>query len=278
MISNRENRIKDAPLMNYPGLESETVVLITAGAAGIGRCIAEMYIEQGCTVHVCDNNAMHLDDFGKCHPGAGITLTDVSDSHSVGQLFDVVRTRYQKLDILINNAGIAGPAGPVESISPAQWDSTIAVDLNGVFYCTHYATPLIKQSKGSIVNMSSSAGMLGCPHRSAYVAAKWAIRGLTKTWAMEMGEAGVRVNALCPGSVGGPRLDGVMERDAAERGVELEKVRELYLRQTSLQTFIEPVDIANMTLFLTSDLGRHISGQFLGIDGNTETLADWMPR
>jgi len=178
------------------------------------------------------------------------------------------------LDILVNNAGIAGPTALCEEVSIEDWRRTIDVDLNAQFYCTKYAIPMLKAAgSGSIVMMASNAALFGYPLRSPYTAAKWALIGLTKTLAMELGPHGIRVNALCPCSVEGPRIDGVIEREAAKRGVSAEKVREDYQRQSSLRTFVSPGDVAAMALFLVSDLGATISGQAIGVDGHTESLA-----
>ncbi|XP_014680530.1 PREDICTED: D-beta-hydroxybutyrate dehydrogenase-like, partial [Priapulus caudatus] len=149
--------------------------------------------------------------------------------------------------------------------------------LSGSFMVARKAIPLLKQAGGgSIVNMSSNAGLFGCPLRSPYVAAKWAIVGLTKTWAMELGPYNIRVNAICPGSVAGPRIDTVIERDAAERGMQPQEIRDVYQRQSSLRRFVEADEVANMALFLASDLGKGISGQALSVDGNTESLSNWL--
>ncbi|MFT5482977.1 MAG: NAD(P)-dependent dehydrogenase (short-subunit alcohol dehydrogenase family) [Halieaceae bacterium] len=260
----------------FPGLGPETVVLVTAGASGIGRCIAESFLAQGCRVHVCDIAGERVDEFLQSNSGASGSVIDVGDSEQVEELYRQFGQRYDRLDVLVNNAGISGPSALVEDTGVSDWETTIAVDLNSVFYCTRLAAPMLKASAGSLINLSSTAGTFGCPHRSAYVAAKWAICGLTKTWAMEMGAAGVRVNALCPGSVGGSRMDGIIARDASQRGVDIATVEKLYTQQMSMQRFVDAQDIANMAVFLASDLGKSISGQFIGVDGNTETLTDRM--
>ena len=256
----------------YPGLGPDTVVLVTAGASGIGRCMAEMFLAESCRVQVCDIDAAAISNFLESNPGAAASRADISQPGQVEDVFRELRERYGRLDVLVNNAGVAGPTAAVEDITVDDWKQTIAVDLNGPFYCTRLAVPLLQQRGGSIINMASSAGLFGCPHRSPYVAAKWALIGLTKTWAMELGPSGVRVNALCPGSVDGQRIEAVIERDAAERGMPSEQVREMYARQSSMRLFIEPADIAHMALFIASDLGAKISGQSIGIDGHTESL------
>jgi NAD(P)-dependent dehydrogenase (short-subunit alcohol dehydrogenase family) len=250
------------------------VVLVTGGGSGIGMAIAESFLKLGASVHICDVSRQMLDDCRESNPEMESSLCDVSDPLQVDALMDTIESSYGRLDILINNAGIAGPAAAVEDIEIADWQKTLDIDISGAFYVTRRAVPLLKRAgKGSIVNMSSSAGLLGCPLRSPYVASKWAMVGLSKTWAMELGPFNIRVNAICPGSVEGPRIDGVIERDAAERGLKPEEIRQLYQQQSSLRKFISAEDVANMATFLCSDAGASISGQALSVDGHTETLS-----
>lgn len=252
------------------------VVLVTAGGSGIGRTITEAYLSLGARVHICDVSQDLLDECRAAYPELSTSLCDVSDPAQVGATFADIEFRYGRLDILINNAGIAGPTASVEDIEIESWQQTIAIDLSGNFYVARLAVPMLKRNGGSIVNMSSSAGLYGCPLRSPYVAAKWAIIGLTKTWAMELGPFNIRVNAICPGSVEGPRIDGVIERDAAGRGMQPDEIRQLYQRQSSLRKFISAEDVANMAVFLSSDAGASISGQAMSVDGNTESLSNWL--
>ena len=256
---------------------SVPVALITAGAAGIGRAMAEAFISQGRRVHVCDIDQGAIDAFLQANPEASATLADVADVAQVDQVFAELADRHGRLDVLVNNAGIAGPTAHVEDIETTDWDQTIAVNLNGQFYCARRAVPMLKAVRGgSIINMSSSVAFSGCPMSAAYTAAKWAVIGFTKTLAMELGPDGIRVNAICPGSVEGPRIDAVIERDAQRRGIAAEEIRDLYLRQSSLRSFISAEDVANLAVFLASDAGAKISGQALGLDGHTESLANWL--
>jgi NAD(P)-dependent dehydrogenase (short-subunit alcohol dehydrogenase family) len=253
--------------------ESSRVALISGGAGGIGRRIAERFSQQGIRVHVCDASAENIEAFLADHPEATATLADVSERDQVARVYAELAERHANLDILVNCAGIAGPTGAVETIDPDAWDRCIAVDLNGVFYVTRLAVPLLRNSAhGCIINMASTAGLFGYPLRSPYAAAKWAMVGLTKTWAMELGRDHIRVNAICPGSVEGPRIDRVIERDAADRGVGVGEIRDSYLRQTSMRTFVTPDDVAEMVLFLASDAASRISGQAICVDGHTEGL------
>ncbi len=252
-------------------------VLITAGASGIGRAIAEAFLDSGASVHIADISQSTIDECLSDNPSMTTSLCDVSDKDQVSQLFKDFKQHHKQLNILINNAGIAGPTAAVEDIEIDDWQQTLDVDLSGTFLTTRLAVPLLKQAGGgSIINMSSSAGLFGCPLRSAYVASKWAIVGLTKTWAMELGPYKIRVNAICPGSVSGPRIDGVIERDAVERGMTESEIRDLYQRQSSMRDFVTAGDVANMAVFLASEAGAAISGQALGVDGHTESLANWL--
>ena len=180
-----------------------------------------------------------------------------------------------RIDLLVNNAGISGPTAPVEAVDPSEWQKTLDVGLTGAFNATRSVAPIMKaQSSGAIINIASNAGLMGCPNRSPYVAAKWGLIGLTKTWAMELGPHKVRVNALCPASVDGERIEAVMARDADERGVSVADIRQSYERQSSLQSFTRVEDIASMVCYLASDAGVRVSGQAIGLDGHTETLGN----
>ena len=256
----------------FPGIEGLRVV-ITAAASGIGLAVAEAFIENGAKVHICD---VQEDLLAKCKialPGLGISQTDVSDAAQVKRLFEEVTNHLEGLDVLVNNAGIAGPTAAVEDIIRADWDRSIAINLNGQFYCAHHAIPLIKAAGGgSIVNMSSSAGLLGYPLRSAYAASKWGVIGLTKSMAMELGPMGIRVNAICPNAVEGPRMDAVIAAEANSKGLTEEEVYQNLVQGVSMRTFVTNRDVANLILFICSEAGSKITGQSLSVDGHTETL------
>lgn len=248
--------------------------IVTAGANGIGRAIAETLMTAGARVHICDVDEAQIADTREALPGLGATLADVADVAAVDRLFDEALGAMGGLDILVNNAGVAGPVAPVDEIDPEDWRRCIAVDLDGPFLCARRAVPAIREAGGgSIVNISSTAGLFGFPNRSPYAAAKWGVIGFTKTLAMEQGPHGIRVNAICPGSVSGPRIDSVIAGAAEVRGIPENEMREIWQRQISLRTFVEAQDIANMVLFVCSDAGARISGQSLAVDGHTESLS-----
>ena len=248
-------------------------VLITAAASGIGYALAEAFVANDARVHICDIQKDLLADCKKTLPDVGATLADIADPLQVDRLFEKALAHLGGLDVLINNAGIAGPTAAVEDVTPEEWDRTMAVNINAQFYCARRAVPPIKEAGGgSIVNMSSSAGILGYPMRSPYAASKWAVIGLTKTMAMELGEFGIRVNAICPNAVEGPRMDAVIAAEAQAKGISEKEVYEGLVEGTSMRTFVSTNDVVNLVFFICSEAGSKISGQALSVDGYTETL------
>jgi NAD(P)-dependent dehydrogenase (short-subunit alcohol dehydrogenase family) len=248
-------------------------VLVTAGAAGIGRVISRTFVEHRAQVHICDVDEKALAGTKKQLPAVTQTLADVSKLADVDRMYEDVKKHLRGLDVLVNNAGIAGPTGKVEDIKPEDWDRTIAIDLNGMFYVTRRFMPMIKEAGGgSIINLSSIAGRFGFPMRTPYSAAKWAVVGFTQSLAAEAGPDKVRVNCIQPGIVEGERIDRVIEAKAKTLGVSQEEVRNRMLAGTSLNTTVTAQDIANMALFLATAPGRHISGQDIAVCGGSRYL------
>jgi NAD(P)-dependent dehydrogenase (short-subunit alcohol dehydrogenase family) len=248
-------------------------VLVTAGAGGIGRVIARTFVDHGAKVHICDVDEKALAGTKKQLPTVTQTLADVSKVADVERLFEDVKKFLHGLDVLVNNAGIAGPTAKVEDIRPEDWDRTIAIDLNGMFYCTRKAMPLIKEAGGgSIINLSSIAGRFGFAMRTPYSAAKWAVVGFTQSLAAEAGPDKVRVNCIQPGIVEGDRIDRVIEAKAKGLGVPPEEVKAKMLEGVALHTTVTQQDIANMALYLATAPGRHISGQSIPICGGARYL------
>jgi len=248
-------------------------VLITAGAGGIGRVMAQTFVQAGATVHICDVVPAAIEDTVKA---LGVTATqcDVSNLKQVDQLFADARNKLGGLDVLVNNAGIAGPTGRVEEIAIEDWERCIAIDLNGMFYCTRLGVPMIKAAGGgSIINMSSAAGRLGFPYRTPYAAAKWGVIGFTKSLSMEVGTDNIRVNAIQPGVVEGERIDRVIAAKAQATGISFEEQKRIALERVSMRTMVSPQDIANMALFLASDAGQHITGQAISVCAGVEMLS-----
>jgi NAD(P)-dependent dehydrogenase (short-subunit alcohol dehydrogenase family) len=258
---------------------SARTILISGGASGIGQRIAERFLEQGDSVHICDSSQPHIDTFLAANARATATLADVGDRLQVDAVFADLLRLHGGLDLLINNAGVAGPVGAVENLDEDGWDECLQINLSGTFYMTRRAIPFLrKSSHASIINIASTAALMGCPQRSPYVASKWAQIGLTKTWAMELGPEGIRVNAVCPTSVDGPRIERVIQQEAEQRGVNSESVREVYLRQTSMRSFATADEVADTVLFLASEQASRISGQAISVDGHTEGFLNWLDQ
>jgi len=245
-----------------------TRAFVTAGGAGLGRATALAMLDAGAEVFTCD-----IDEAALTTLPAEITQwdCDVSNSAQLDAIFDEILPG--GLDIMVNNAGIAGPTKLVEDITDEEWKECLAVCIDSQFFCARRVAPVFKaQKSGVLINLISSAGLLGYPPRSPYAAAKWASTGLTKTLAMEWGPHDIRVNGIVPGNVNGDRMDRVVAAHAEIENQSQDEVRRQYSLGTSMQCWVDPEEIANLIVFLSSDHGRHISGQIIGVDGHTETL------
>jgi NAD(P)-dependent dehydrogenase (short-subunit alcohol dehydrogenase family) len=248
--------------------------LVTAGANGIGREVARAFVAEGAKVHVCDVDEKALAMLKDSDPEITQSKADVADRNDVDRLFNDGIRVLGGLDVLINNAGVAGPTGRVEEIAPAEWDRCLAINITGQFNCARLAVPYLRQSKNaSIVNLSSAAGRLGFPMRTPYSASKWAVVGFTKSLAMELGPAGIRVNAIQPGIVEGDRIRRVFEAKAKARGISFEQMQEEALSFVSMRTTVTPQQLADAILFICSPRGRTISGQAISICGDTQMLS-----
>jgi NAD(P)-dependent dehydrogenase (short-subunit alcohol dehydrogenase family) len=222
-------------------------------------------------VFVCDIDAEGLDRLAREIPGLATKICDMSKREEIEQMVPFGVDALGGLDVLVNNAGIAGPTAPVEEIKPDEWEEVVQVNLNGTFNVTRLAIPHLKKSPaGVIIIMSSSGGRFGYLNRSPYAATKWALVGFTKTLSIELGDYGIRVNAILPGAVEGPRIQKVFEGRARVSGQKLEEVKRAAMMNQSIKTLIDPRDIAALAVFLASDHGKSISGQMLPIDGDRQ--------
>ncbi|CAN5780606.1 SDR family oxidoreductase [soil metagenome] len=244
-------------------------VLVTAGASGIGRAIAEAFLEAGGRVHVSDIDEAAL---AALPEAMGRTSGDAGEEADVGRWMREVFSGLGGLDVLVNNAGIAGPTAGIDVISAADWRRTIDVNLNGQYLAAHRAVPLLRESTGVMINLASVAGRLAYPKRTPYAASKWAVVGLTKSLAAELGPEGVRVNAILPGVVRGKRIEAVIRDRAAALGLSEPEMERRYLEKVSLRRMVEPEDIAAMALYLSAPAGRNITGQAISVCGNVESL------
>jgi len=249
-------------------------VLITAGAGGIGRAIATAFAAAGAKVHVCDIDSAALQRLRDELPGLSTSVCDVSDRDSVQAMMAEAVAALGGLDVLVNNAGIAGPAASVEDMDPLAWEAVLRVNLTGTFTVTQFAIPHLKQSAdGTILVMSSLAGRFGYPNRSPYATTKWGLIGFAKTLSRELGEFGIRVNAILPGAVEGPRLQQVFQGRAAVSGRSVEQEEAAAMANQSIKRFVDPAEIAAMAVFLASDAARSISGQMIPIDGDSQSAS-----
>jgi NAD(P)-dependent dehydrogenase (short-subunit alcohol dehydrogenase family) len=249
-------------------------VLVTAGASGIGKEVANAFAANGAKVCVCDIDAKALETAAKDIPGLITLACDVSKRADIERMVAAAVDALGGLDVLVNNAGIAGPTAPVEEADPDQWEAVMTVDVIGTFHVTRLCIPHLKKSAaGSIVVMSSVGGRFGYPNRSAYCTAKMGLIGFAKTLSRELGRYNIRVNAIAPGAVGGDRIERVLQGRADAEHKPLEEVRAAAMSVQSLKRFVDPKDIAALIVFLTSDAGKSISGQVLPIDNDAQTSA-----
>jgi NAD(P)-dependent dehydrogenase (short-subunit alcohol dehydrogenase family) len=244
-------------------------IAITAGASGIGKVMADSFVTAGGKVYVCDVNEAALAECG--HPGMRANAGQVGE---IEAFMDAALAQLNGLDVLVNNAGIAGPTKRVEDIAPDELDETLRIDLASFFHCARRAVPALRAAGGgSIVNLSSAAGRFGFPLRSPYAAVKWGVIGFTKSLAIELGPDGIRVNALLPGLVDGPRIRAVIGAKARAMGISEQEQTQKLLAATSLHCFVTQQDIANMALYLCSPFGATISGQAVSVDGDMQFLS-----
>ncbi len=248
-------------------------VLVTAGANGIGLAIAKAFVAEGARIHVCDIDTTALSDLKKSDPALTQSVCDVADRAAVKTLFAETVAALGGLDVLVNNAGIAGPTSKVEEMNPEDWDRCLEVCLTGQFNCARLAIPLLRSSQNaSIVNISSAAGRLGFAMRTPYAAAKWGVIGFTKSLSIELGPDNIRVNAILPGLVAGDRQRRVLEAKAQQRDISYAEMERIAFSYTSIKDYVTPQQIADQILFLCSPRGKTISGQAISICGDTQML------
>src|SRR5262245_1625320 len=244
-------------------------VLITAGAAGIGREFARAFMANGAKVFACDVADKALSAIAKEMPGLAIARCDMAIRGEIERMVPEAVAALGGLDVLINNAGIAGLTLPVDQMPPDEWDKVVAVNLTAMFDVSRLAIPHLKESKaGCIINMSSIAGRFGFSNRSPYAATKWGVIGLTKTLAMELGKWGIRANAIAPGAVEGDRIVRVFQGRAQISGRSLQEVKADTMAVQSVKAMIGAKDIAALAVFLASDASKSISGQVIPIDND----------
>jgi len=246
-------------------------ILITAAASGIGKAIADCCLKEGSRVHICDIDSVALETALKENSGISGTRCDVGNAADVARLFEDVEVSMGGLDVLVNNAGISGGNSPIEEIDVDEWRRTIDVNLNGMFYCVQNATPYMKEQKsGTIINISTVSVRTGMTNRLPYITSKQGVMGLTHNVARELGPWNIRCNAILPGLIDNTRGRAILARKAEADGKTLEETEEEYLKYISMRCWIEPKEVGDLVVFLSSEKAKHISGQFIAVDGHME--------
>ena len=251
-------------------------IVISAGAAGIGWATTKVCVAKGAVIYLCDIDRKAINKVKK-HPLYNkrifVSETDASNETQVIDFFNKIKKKFRNLDALINNVGIEGPTRPIEKLNSNEWENTLHVNVNSHFYFTKQAIPLLKKSKNaSITNISSVAGIMGYPLRSPYAASKWAVVGITKTLAMELGKYKIRVNAICPGTIKGDRMKRVIRDKAKFEKISRKTIESDFISMASMKSWINPEDIGNMCAHLISNEANKVSGQVIAIDGNQERM------
>lgn len=253
------------------GNSNEQRVIVTAGGSGIGRAIVDCFVAAGALVHTCDVQVDLLDEAVSSSDAVSGTLADVGKPDDVETLVAEAVAQMGGVDVLVNNAGIGGPRAALEDVSYEDWDRTIQVNLNGMFYCIKNVAPHMKaQKSGCIVNISTASAKVALPMRSPYVASKVGVLGLSHTVAREYGPFGIRCNTILPGLIDNERGRGIVANQARERGISVEEREAEFLEFISLKCWIDPAEVGDLAVFLASDAGRHITAQEIGMDGNVE--------
>jgi NAD(P)-dependent dehydrogenase (short-subunit alcohol dehydrogenase family) len=259
-----------------PNILKNKKIIISAGASGIGWAIAKVCLSKGATVFINDIDKKYLNKV-KQHPLNKKKLfayeCDASNENDVKNLFKQISKKTKKIDSLINNVGIAGPTGTIEKLKSKDWEQTLKINVISHFYFTKLAIPMLKKNKGgSIINLSSGAGIMGFPLRSPYAASKWAVIGVTKTLAMELGKFKIRVNAICPGTIKGNRMVRVIKDKAKFLKVSKKSIEKDFVSMASMNCWIYEEDIGKICSFLISSDGERISGQAIPVDGNATRM------
>lgn len=246
-------------------------VFITAGAAGIGWAITQAFLDDGARVHIFDIDAEAVSKAADASASISGTVGDVSNSEDVARAISDAKETLGGIDVLVSNAGIAGPTAPIEDYDPDAWKAVVNVNLHGSFEVVRQAVPLLKQNgHGTVLVMSSLAGRFGYPNRIAYSTTKWGLVGFTKTLSLELGPHGITANSIHPGAVEGPRLERVFSGRAEVSGRTPEEEKQLAFDNQAVKSFVDPADIGALAVFLAGPHGRTISGQQFNIDGDSK--------
>jgi len=249
---------------------NDRVAIVTGGGRGIGREIALALSQEGADVvvsgrqlDVLEQTATEIESQGR---RAFAIVTDVSNEAQVNELINKTLATFGRVDVLVNNAGIAGPTAAVTNLSREAWDEVMAVNLTGAFLCSRAVIPHMSERRsGKIINISSVAGKMAYALRSPYAASKWGMIGLSASLAQELGAHNIQVNAICPGPTAGERMTSVIAWRAKELGRSADEVERLYLENTALKRMVDPKHVAAAVVFFCSEAGDSITGEALEV-------------
>jgi NAD(P)-dependent dehydrogenase (short-subunit alcohol dehydrogenase family) len=251
-------------------MQTSGTAVVTGGSRGIGRAICTELAERGADVVIADIDTDRMQGSVEAVEDAGQEAipvrTDISDFDSVRDCIDQVLGRFGSVEILVNNAGIAGPTAACEDVSPTEWDQTLNVNLRGGFYMCREVLPAMKDAGyGRIVNIASVTGKRPLVNRTPYATAKMGIIGFTRTLAAEVGRHDINVNAICPGSVDGPRIRRVFEQQAEMSGRTYEEVESAVKHESARRELVDRDTVAKTVAYLCSEDARQITGQDINV-------------
>ena len=248
--------------------------IVTGPAKGMGQAISETLAREGADLVLAGRDTAAIDEVAANIRAMGrraeVVKTDVTDAKQVEAMVRRAVALFDgQIDILVNVAGVTGPIEtPVWEIDPDDFEFVLRANVFGTFLPIKYTLPhMIERKSGKIVNIGGTSGLRGYRYRTAYSASKWAIRGVTRTVALDVGEFNINVNAVCPGIVQTPRMDKLCEEKARKRGWTMEQVYQEYVDDMALKRVTEPQDVANAVLFLTTDDSRQLTGHEIVVDG-----------
>ncbi|MGH7385399.1 MAG: SDR family NAD(P)-dependent oxidoreductase [Candidatus Rokuibacteriota bacterium] len=252
---------------------ADRIAIVTGAAKGMGADICRTLAREGAHLALAAREVAPLEELAKEVEAPGrralVVPTDVTDERAVERLVARTKETYGRIDILVNAAGVTGPIEtPVQEITADDFRAVLEANVVGTFLPTKHVLPtMIAQKYGKIVNISGTSGLRGYKYRAAYSSSKWALRGLTRTVALEVGPHNVNVNALHPGIVAGPRMAKLCREKARKRGWTPEQVYAEYESEMALRRVTVSQDIADAVLFLVSDESRNMTGQSVTVDG-----------
>ena len=252
----------------------DQVAIVTGAAKGMGRAIVLRLAGEGADCVLAAREVAPLEAVAAEVRAGGrralVVPVDVREEASVRAMVEAALAGLGgRIDILVNCAGTTGPVEtPVHEIVLTDWDEVLAVNLRGTFLPTKHVVPvMLRQRRGKIVNIAGTSGLRGYKLRAAYSSSKWAIRGFTRTVALEVGPHGVNVNCVAPGIVAGDRMDRLCREKARKRGWTPEQVHAEYVQEMALRRVTTAEDVAGAVCFLCTDDSRNMTGQCLTVDG-----------